>query len=248
MQEERKHKVCLVTATKNRHRQLERVVKFVLNQTSNDWTHLIFNNAPTPLKLDKSLPTDKFILVNNSVSIDTSHVYSNLGDIYRDTLNFIPEDCDVVNFMDDDDIFFPEHVEEGLKGLIRGGLTAYKPKRSWYRYLNQLNLAENTLEPSIFVKTDWIKKYGFSSETTAQHLQWVKPLVDQNEIYVDPDGKPTYLCDWSQEIGTFKTSGDPHNPHNFQNYAQWSKDKGDSVITPCSQSWAEHFYKYIKEN
>lgn len=34
-------KVCLITATKNRHKQLERVVRFVLDQTSDNWTHLI---------------------------------------------------------------------------------------------------------------------------------------------------------------------------------------------------------------
>jgi hypothetical protein len=239
-------KVCLITATKNRHTQLERIVRFVLNQTSQNWTHLIYNNSPISQRLNKNLPEDKFVLVNNHIKLGTTENYKTLGEIYTDALKFVPEDCDVINFMDDDDIFFPDHVEEGLKGLEKGGKAAYKPKKSWYRYLNDLSLAENTLEPSIFVRKDWIQTYGFSPETTAQHLQWVKPLIQKNEIFVDEIGKPTYLCDWSQEIGTFKTSGDPHNPHNFQNYEQWSKDSGDRIITPCSNSWAEHYYKYIK--
>lgn len=236
-------KVCLITATKNRHRQLERVVRFVLNQTYNNWVHLIFNNADSPLRLSPELP-DKFILVNKNIHSRTFHPYVTLGDIYNDIIPYIPEDCDLVNFMDDDDVFLPDHVEEGVKGVERGGLLAYKPQKSWYKHgKSKAVLVENTLEPSIFVDSNHIKKYGFSPETTAQHLQWVNPLVYNKQIFVDKDGKPTYICDWSQEIPTFKTSGNPHNPYNFQSYSDWSKDTGDGVITPCSNSWAKHYYK-----
>lgn len=236
-------KVCLITATRDRHKQLERVVRFVLNQTYPDWVHLIYNNSPTPQRLNINLPKDKFILVNHSTSFRTKKPYSTLGDIYTDILQFIPEDCDVINFMDDDDIYMPDHVEEGVKGMLKGELEAYKPKKSYYRYLqDSVKLVENTLEPSIFVKTDWVKKYGFSLETTAQHLQWVQPLIDQKKIFVDPEGKPTFVCDWSQEIGTFKTSGDPNNPKNFQNYANWSKDSGDTIITPMPDIIAKKYY------
>lgn len=236
-------KVCLITATKNRHRQLERVVRFALNQTSNDWVHLIYNNADLPLRLNSNLPQDKFILINKSLCSSTKKPYNNLGDIYNDIIPFIPEDCDVVNFMDDDDIFFPTHVEEGIKGMIRGGLTAYKPLKSWYKQKGRDKpiLVENVMEPSIFVRTEHIKKYGFSQETTAQHIQWVDPLLINKEIFADPDGPATYICDWSQEIPTFKTSGNPNNPENFKNYSDWSKDVGDGIITPCSSSWASHY-------
>lgn len=240
-------KVCLITATKDRHKQLERVVKFVLDQTSSDWTHLIYNNSPIPQRLNESLPKDKFILINNHLSLQTGQPYTTLGEIYTDILKYIPEDCDVINFMDDDDIFLQDHVEEGLKRLafiqsVNDDMKAYKPQKSWYKHLRQKAvLAENTLEPSIFVMKDHVLKYGFSPETTAQHLQWVNPLVINNEIFVDPKGKPTYICDWSQEIGTFKTSGDPNNPNNFSNYASWSKDSGDRIITPCNDSWANKY-------
>lgn len=237
-------KVCLVTATKDRHKQLERVVRFSLDQTYDNWVHLIYNNSTTIQRLNHNLP-DKFILVNKSLCTRTGKPYGNLGDIYTDILEFIPKDVDVINFMDDDDIFLTNHVEEGVKGLIRGGLVAYKPKRSWYKHGKRADLAENVLEPSIFVKADHIRTYGFSMETTAQHLQWLDPLVRENQIFVDPDGPATYICDWSQEIPTFKTSGDPNNPDNFTNYSNWSKDKGDGIITPCNESWADH-WRHIK--
>lgn len=235
-------KVCLVTATKDRHKQLERVVRFALDQTYEDWVHLIYNNSSTEQRLNKNLPAGKFILINNHLSLKNHKPYSTLGDIYNDILTFIPEDVQVINFMDDDDVFLPNHVEEGVKGLQRGGLLAYKPEKSWYKHMKQkATLVVNTMEPSIFVAKDHVMKYGFSSETTAQHLQWVNPLIQQHQIFVDPEGPATYICDWSQEIGTFKTSGDPHNPKNFTNYELWSKDSGDQIITPINESWANHY-------
>lgn len=234
-------KVALITATKNRHKQLERVVRFAMDQTYDNWVHLIYNNASSSQRLNSNLPSDKFILVNNHLNLKTQKPYETLGDIYTDILSFIPEDCDIINFMDDDDVFLPNHVEEGVKGIQRGGLLAYKPQKSWYRHGKRISLVENTLEPSIFVMSTHLRKYGFSSETTAQHLQWVNPLVTEHQIFVDPSGPATYICDWSQGIPTFKTSGDPNNPNNFTNYSNWSKDSGDGIITPCSESWGKHY-------
>lgn len=235
--------VCLLTCTKDRHKQLERVVRFALNQTYDNYVHLIFNNSSDKLRLNEHLPKGKFLLINSPVDTKTGKPYTTLGQIYRDAIRFIPDNVQVINFMDDDDIYFPDHVEEGVKGMIKGGTKAYKPKKSWFRYLKQQSLQENVLEPSIFVTAEHIKEYGFSDETSAQHHQWLNPLVVNNEIYVDPEGKPTYLCDWSQSIPTFKTSGDANNPNNFQRYSEHSTDKGDGVITPCSDSWAKHYYR-----
>jgi len=236
--------VCLITATKNRHKQLERVVRFVMNQTyKGKIYHLIYNNSDIPLELDKQLDTNKFILVNNHLSYTTGQPYTTLGEIYNDAITHVPEDTQIVSMMDDDDIYLPNHVEEGIKGILRHNKLAYKPKKSWFRYGKTVSLQDNTLEPSIFVDFQHLKKYGFSLETTAQHLQWIQPLIDIDEIVADPEGKPTYICDWSQDIPTYKTSGNPNNPHNFKSYSDWSKDIGDNIITPCAIPRAERYYK-----
>lgn len=240
-------KVALITATKNRHTQLERVVRFALDQTYDNYVHIIYNNSISDLRLNGNLPKDKFLLINKFLSKRTSKPYETLGDIYNDILSFIPKDVDVLNFMDDDDIFLPLHIEEGVKGLIKGQKLAYKPKQSWYKHgINKPVLAENILEPSIFVKKEHIEKYGFSIETSAQHLNWINPLLKENQIYVDSQGLPTYICDWSQEIPTFKTSGNSKDPDNFKNYEKWSKDIGDGIITPCSKTLAQKYYNYIE--
>lgn len=234
--------ICLLTATRDRHRQLERVVRFVMNQTyEGKIYHLIFNNSSEKLRLNIHLSPEKFILINSPVDTKTGKSYSTLGQIYNDAIRFVPTDAEVINFMDDDDIYLPSHVEEGIKGYLKGGLKAYKPKKSWFRYLKSLSLEENTLEPSIFVRFDHVLEHGFSDETTAQHHKWINPLIVEGQFFVDPEGKPTYICDWSQEIKTFKTSGDPNNPNNFQNYSHNSIDKGDGLVSPCSQSWANHY-------
>lgn len=181
------------------------------------------------------------MLINNHINLKTGKPYETLGDIYNDILTFVPDDIDVINFMDDDDIFMENHVEEGIKGLLRGNKKAYKPKFSWYRHGKSIDKVNNVLEPSIFVMASHVKQYGFGAETTAQHHKWLRPLEINNEIFIDPDGPSTYVCDWSQTIPTFKTSGDPNNPNNFANYSKNSKDSGDKIITPCNKSWANHY-------
>ena len=218
------------------------MVRFVLNQTYDGKIyHLIFNNSSHRLRLNNHLPTDKFILINSPLDTKTNKPYTTLGQIYNDAIRYVPSDVEVINFMDDDDVYLPDHVEEGIKGYLTGGKKAYKPKKSWFKYQKKVSLQENVLEPSIFVRFDHIKQHGFGDETTAQHHKWLNPLIEEGEFFVDPEGKPTYICDWSQEIKTFKTSGDPNNPNNFQNYSQYSTDIGNGLITPCSNSWAEHY-------
>lgn len=236
-------KVCLLTATKDRHKHLERLVRFSLDQTYQNFVHVIFNNSTSTLKLDSTLDPEKFILVNQPYFSKTGKSYTTLGDIYNDAKEHIPLSADVVNIMDDDDVFLPNHVEEGVKGLIRGNLTAYKPQKSWFKQPSRITLVENVMEPSIFTKASHIKEYGFSPETSAQHLQWLNPLVGNGEIYVDPKGPATFICDWSHEIPAYKTSGNPYDPKNFENFSLNTTDRGDGVITPCSASWGKHYCK-----
>lgn len=207
---------------------------------------MIYNNSCIAQKLNRNLPTDRFILVNNCIDELTKKTYTNLGDIYRDAVKYIPEDVDVINFSDDDDIFLPNHIEEGVKGLIRGGKTAYKPEKSYFKQRGRTILIENVLEPSIFVKKDHVLQYGFSNTSTPQHHQWLQPLIDSGDIYADPKGIPTLIYDWSQEIPTFKTSGDPLNPKNFTNFDKFSKDEGDRIITPAAIKETVKYYDIPK--
>lgn len=238
-------KVCVITATKGRHSQLERSVRFFLDQDYVDCIQLIYNNSCEPQRLNSNLDTSRFVVVNNCLDNETGKHYTNLGAIYRDAVKYIPEDVDIVSFWDDDDVFYPDHISEGVKGYEKAlgmGKLAYKPKYSYYRLSTQLSLVENTMEPSIFVNKEHLLRCGFLMETTAQHLGWVNPLVYDQKIWVDIDGKPTLIYNWGDDISTFKTSGDPHNPHNFENYASFSKDHGDGIITPWAKNAINKYF------
>lgn len=236
-------KVCLLTCTKNRNKHIKRLVRFILDQTYPNFVHLIYNNSANSIRLNSNLPANKFILINNHLNLQTKKPYTTLGEIYNDAIRFIPEDVKLVNFADDDDIYLENHVEEGVKGYLRGKKKAYKPRRSYYKQRGgKVSLTENVMEPSIFVEFEHVKEYKFGIENVAQHHKWLNPLITNKEIFVD-DAKPTYICDWSQEISTYKTSGNPHHPDNFKNYETYSQDIGDSIITPCSKTWADHYRK-----
>lgn len=207
-----------------------------LDQDYKNSIQLIYNNSCVFQNLSEHLPPDRFLLVNNCIDHVTKGDYRTLGAIYRDAITYIPEDVDVIVFWDDDDLFLPDHISEGVKGLLKGGKTAYKPKLSYYKAgVEEKILVENTLEPSIFVKKEHILKYGFSQTTSDQHIAWVNPLVSDDEIFVDPQGKPTLIYTWGNPIGVFKTSGNPKNPTNFTEYERFSKDIGDRIITPVSR-------------
>lgn len=236
-------KVCWLTCTKGRHSLLERNVKMFLDQVYENKVMLIYNNSNIRQDLDNSLLNKNIILVNKSTYDNTGQAYTNLGEIYNDAIKYVPHDVDLIVGADDDDIYFPNHISEGVKGYLRGKelnpeCKAYKPAFSYYKYLGSpVSRVSNILEPSIFVELNHLLLHGYYNNTENQHHKWLNAL--KSNIYVDENGPSTYLCDWSQEYSTWKTSGDPHNPENFNNYFNNSQDHGDNIITPMKscQKW-----------
>lgn len=257
--------VCAIMATCGRHRLCERSLRFFLDQDyKGEHTLLIFNNSHIeqhggPIK-NEDMPENKhLLLINQALDSETNEKYSSLGAIYRDALKHVPEDADIIVHWDDDDIFLPNHLTEGVFGLLRGSVgtkvkildskihKAYKPAKSWYRHPGGVELMSNTLEPSIFVEASHIKEHGYSLETTAQHLQWVNPLVYEEGIFVDENGPATLIYNWGDtDIATFKTSGDAGNPNNFDNYRSFSRDHGDGLIIPWTKESVQQYYNLIK--
>lgn len=234
--------VLMLTCTKGRHFHVERVVRCFLEQDYNGkHTLLIYNNSSILQELGKFKIADnkRIILINKSTDSKTNLPYRTLGAIYNDALSYIPNDVDIVNGADDDDIYLPNHISEGVKGLMSSGKKAYKPKFSWYLTSDGITPIENTLEPSIFVKFSHLKEYGYFDNTVNQHHKWINPLLP-NDIYVDPKGKKTFIYTWNG--GVFKTSGDPMNDINFQRYENFSTQHGDSVIEPCDLVEVSKYY------
>lgn len=241
-------KILSITATKNRHHCLERVLGMLLNQdTEDEYTILIYNNSKDSQKLNlPKLPRNiSVIYYHRYLSIGDNTPYTTLGAIYNDILKYIePINPDIVTHADDDDMFLINHISEGVKGFRKAkslGLLGYKPEKSWYRHSKGIDLISNTLEPSIFVDYNYLKEKGYHDSTSDQHLRWVNPLP----LLVDPLGAPTLIYNWGNDFPTFKTSGDPNNLLNFFNYENFSKDKGDGIITPLTSRELSSYYKEI---
>lgn len=241
-------------ATCGRHKLAERSLRFFLDQDYKDeHTLVIFNNSDIhqALFVDNSElgPNKQIILVNNDISYVTEDPYMNLGEIYNDALLSVPSGTDVIIHWDDDDIFLPNHITEGIQGLkiaISMGKEAYKPAQSYYRHPGGIQLMSNTLEPSIFVTAQHIRKYGYGNTTTDQHLQWVNPLVYEQKIRVDEFGTPTLIYNWGDtDIPTFKTSGNAGHPNNFDNYRNFSRDHGDQILTPWEAGKVRKYYDLV---
>lgn len=242
------YKYLGICATHGRHECLERAVGMFLNNDYENKHLLIFNNSTTKQKLNKEY--ENIILINQSVNT-WGDKFTSLGDIYNTILNTISElgiQPDVVSMWDDDDMYLPNHISEGVKGWSEAhslGKEAYKPKQSYYRHAGGVESMENTLEPSIFVSYEHMNKYGFSDETTAQHLAWVNPLVYEGKILVKSDGIKTLIYNWGPDVPTFKTSGDPHNPNNFNNFRSFSQSEGNGTIHPYTKQQLERYFNFL---
>jgi len=247
-------------ATCGRHTCVERSVRMFLDQDYKNKTLFIFQNSVIPQRLDENVGYRDVILINRPLNLESNR-YKSLGDIYRTALYFLNQeveltDDDIITFWDDDDLFLPNHISAGVRGYKKGEnarklfgprFIAYKPAKSYYRHMNGIELMSNTLEPSIFVKATHILEHGFSDTTTEQHLQWVDPLVRDQSIFVDPEGEPTLIYNWGDyDIPTYKTSGDCHNPDNFDNCRNYSSEHGDQIITPLSEKEIKKYYDLVK--
>lgn len=237
-------KVAWLTCTKGRHSLLERNLRFFLNQDYENKVMIIFNNSPITQRLGSFDGEENVILINQHVNSITKLDYDNLGAIYNDAIDHIPEDVMLLNMADDDDCFMPNHLSAGVEGYLRAkeqGLRAYKPRFSYYHHAGGIVPVANVMEPSIFVEMDHIRIHGFHNNTKNQHHKWLDALG--SDILVEENGKKTLIYDWNNHVPTWKTSGDPDNPSNFLNYSENSQDHGDGIITPWHS--VDQYYNLI---
>lgn len=235
-----------IMATAGRHRCAERALTCFLEQDyEGEHTLLIHNNSPVELSLSLPplAPNKKVILLNKCEN--ESGPYRTLGAIYLDSISFVPATAQVLIFWDDDDLYLPNHISEGVKGLKRApGAIAYKPAFSYYRHAAGVVKVQNTLEPSMFVSKEHILTHGFKNTTSDQHLQWVEALG--TGLFVDPNGTPTLIYNWGDtNIPTFKTSGNPGNPENFSNYRSFSQEHGDKILSPISREELQAYFSQV---
>lgn len=239
-------KVTAIMATCGRHELCERAVGMFLAQNYENKTLVILQNSAREVTLDRGLTADQ----RGQIRLINRSGYSNLGAIYEDSLNFVPFDTDVICFWDDDDIYLPNHISEGVAGYefaqqLNDGIWAYKPMRSLFHDGSQISLQQNMFEPSWFVNADAIRKYKFNYTTGSQHNHWTTPLIDESRVLVINEAPSTFCYTWGNDV--FKTSGDIDSADNFWNYRNASEDFGDDIITPWTKEQLEPAYTPINQ-
>lgn len=241
--------IASLTCFHGRHRNVERVIRHFLDQDYIGKHYLLlYNNSKVEQILSKiDTHSNKIIiLINNHIDFETSIEYTNVGDIFRDALQSLPEDVEIVTMFDSDDSFLPNHISAGVEGMKKAqqlGCLAYKPYNSYFLYENKCKLLHNTLEPSIFVDYKYILQEGFNPTTVTYHQKWIDVLVARKQLFVDSDGIPTLLYNWQQDHGNHKISGGADDAYNFEAHRKWETDFGDGILTPAPEIEAQYFYR-----
>lgn len=248
--------ICWLTCTHGRYTCLQRNIRCFLDQTYEGYALMFICNTGDFLKLDSSL-TDQLdnIQSNRKIIIHNcgKDQFKSVGEKYNYCINelrFVHPGIDVACSSDDDDIFLPDHLGEGAKGILQSSSQeklAYKPQLSYFRYrdgdFTKIAKNENTYETSIFVDFKYLCDLKFANVSIKYHQQWLDPLIRDNKILVSSQGKSTLVYNWGDNWDTYKMSGSGvDNQNNFEAHKRRSLDMGNGILKA-----SEDNTKYYKE-
>jgi hypothetical protein len=170
-------KATALMCTYGRHNFVERSVRMFLEQDYENKHLLIFQNSPVFQAMDREYPN--ITLVNQS-GFDT------VGDVFEEAIKHLPSDTDVVFIWDDDDIYFSNHISNGVAGILKYNKLAYKPKFAWMRDKHEISKISNTLEATWALRKEILLHTGFSKHNfTDSHRAWVWYCEENDQVYVD---------------------------------------------------------------
>ena len=247
-------KISAVCCTFGRFKCVERAMNCFLAQDYPN-KELIIYNTDTDSPYDIGQSTFNITIINRSIDSVTNEPYTNVGAIRRDALMFASGDY-VVTF-DDDDIFLPHFMTQGITRMAQTGLPSFKPEMSFFYCGDNLRLVRNTLEASVIASMDLIRKYGYLLETGKEGLGWYTKMRDNKELDEhDTHYIPSYCFNWNdgEEMNApHKQSGDIDNPNNFNNHKKQSLDKVDGRKLEVynydkRRKIYEPYYDFIQQN
>jgi hypothetical protein len=241
---------------------VNRSVNFYLNQTSKVDTELIIFNTDTdyPIELDSKLTeranslNKRIRVVNNNTDQETGQPYTNIGSIRRDSLNYAEGEYYIC--WDDDDIFLPWHIEQGIQKIINNSdnIWAWKPHTSMYWPPERKpELACNYMEASIIINVEKLREAGFfNHQGGGEHLRWVDLFSKQKKLYIDKEVIPSYCFNWNDQglMRGHKQSGTIDRPDNFTFHKINTKDYATGRVTgdiPVEEIYNLHI-ETIKNN
>ena len=221
-------KVSSILCTYGRFNTVRQSITLWKYQDYDNKELIIFNTAPVPIELDESLKDYDIKVVNQQTETSKKKKYKSLGKIREDSLELATGD--VYSCWDDDDLFLPWHLSQGIRELTDNDLKSWMPAKSYWSPNNgeTFEHARNSMEATVFVYIDVLKKYGFAYENGTEHVPWRKGLVDDGLLSEDTEVTPfeSYAYMWGSSIAPHKTSGSVNNPNNFNDHKEQSVDFG----------------------
>ncbi len=245
-------KVSCVLCTYGRFETVRRSITFWKYQDYDNKELIIFNTAPVPIVLDDSLQ-DHDIRVINQQHVD-GNAFSSLGQVRETALQFVTGDIYVC--WDDDDMFLPWHISQGIRELKKCGRAAWMPAQSYFSGDDgqTFQYARNSMEASVLLEMESLRQYGFSYENGLEHLPWRRKMVDTGELVETDEVTPleSYAYIWGSDLAPHKTSGNVDNPDNFENHKEGSTDFGDVPLTFVDPEQVEQLfinvYKFVQDD
>ena len=250
-------KVSAVMCTYGRFKCVERALNCFLQQDYKGKTELIiFNTDPeNPYTLTSELNMLGSVkIVNQGVDSITNEPYTNVGAIRRDALTHATGDYVVT--WDDDDIFLPHFIRQGIDRIAETGLPSFKPAASFFYSGDNLRIVRNTMEASVIADINKVREYGYLLATGTEGLGWYTKMRDNKELNEnDTHCIPSYCFNWNDGDAMdapHKQSGDIDNPNNFENHKKASKDVPTRPLEIYSDGYMRQvyadYYIYIEEN
>ena len=250
-------KVSAVMCTYRRFKCVERAMNCFLAQDYPNKELIIYNtDAENPIDhYGAFYVSSNIIVVNSNTDSVTNEAYTNVGAIRRDALTWATGDYVVT--WDDDDIFLPHFMRQGIDKIHATGLPSFKPAESFFYSGDNLRLVRNTMEASVIADIKKVREYGYLLETGSEGLGWYTKMRDNKELNEnDTHCIPSYCFNWNDGDAMdapHKQSGDIDNPNNFENHKKASKDIAPRKLLEVytEQQMREiyaDYYLYLEEN
>lgn len=236
-------------ATYGRHSLAERALACWLLQDYPNRELIILNSHAVPLKYQGTVPP--------GLRIYNEPCHSTLGDQRNRLLSLARGDF--IRTWDDDDIYLPHCISQGVTGiqthrpLNQPSRSSWKPRQSWYTPDGgkTFTLVENILEPSITFRADVARKYGyFRNSSGDEHLSLIDGLNNHEGGIVAGDvGTDSGFCyvwgDGGSHISS--TLNQKSNLSAIERAAMWRKQqtdvRADGILKPRWDEAKEWFEK-----
>lgn len=245
--------VCCVMCTYGRFDIVEQSIGMFLKQDYENKKLVVFNTADVPLVKGDYLNLMDNVEIVNQPLMENGEPYRSLGDVRNESVKHA--EGDVYICWDDDDLFLPWHITQGVKGLLKGGKEAWKPAESYWSLDGGKvfkGIMGNAMEASVLAWLDIVKEYGFSTERSGgEHVDggWYDYVWTDTRCTIEEVSPfESYGYVWGDPRAPHKTSGHINDTNNFENHKKDSVDFGEGkLLTPPNFTGLDPFLRGVYE-